>query len=170
MSTMPPEPRRLSYPAHRIALHWLAAALLLLQWLTADAYHRTHGSLLPPRQADLIEYAAHLYAGILLGAVVLLQLLARWRGSPLSPADEGWRRPFAAIVHWGLIATLLGQAATGVVAVYLAPQAARAHTLLWNVLLVLLALHAAGVLFHLLRRDGVVGCVLPLWRMRRKGA
>ncbi|HEV7253636.1 MAG TPA: cytochrome b/b6 domain-containing protein [Mesorhizobium sp.] len=168
MTQTPGQPRPARDPARRILLHWAAAGLLLLQWLTADAYHRTHGSLLPPRSADLLEYAVHRYAGLALGAVVLLQLLALSRGNAVPPADTGWRSRLAKTVHWSLVAVLLGQAVTGVVAVYLAPQAARAHTLLWGALLFLLALHAAGVLFHLLRRDGVVSGILPLQPGRRR--
>lgn len=168
MIHQPTEPGAARYPARRIAIHWLTAGLLLLQWLTADAYHRTHGNLLPPRSADLLEYAVHRYAGMIVGALVLLQLITSLRGAAVPPAETGWRQLLAKFVHWGLMGTLLGQALTGAVAVYLTPQVSRVHNLLWNVLLLLLLLHGAGVLFHAMRGDGVFSRILPSWfRVKR---
>ena len=105
---------------------------------------------------------------MIVGALVLLQLMMSLRGAAVPPADSGCRQLLAKFVHWGLAATLLGQALTGAVAVYLTPQVSRVHNLLWDVLVVLLLLHGAGVLFHAIRGDGVFSRILPLWLLLRR--
>jgi cytochrome b561 len=169
MTRSSPEEGRNRYTLVQKVLHWLVAGLLLIQWLTADAYHRTHGSLLPPRTADLIEYAAHRYVGMALGVAIVLMLLARLRlGTPASE-DALWRRWLAKAVHWSLYLVLVLQAATGLAGVYVWPGVARWHSSLWSALLALLLLHLAGVLFHVIRRDGVAGEMMPgLWKGRAK--
>ena len=156
------------WPASSVALHWILAGLVLLQWLTADAVHRTHPSLLPPRAADILEYAAHRYGGVVIGLLVPLQLFGRLRGRMPAPAEQGWRPWLARFVHWGFYAVLLGQAATGIANVYLGLPLGWAHRQLWNAFLVLLALHMAGALYHLARRDGVSLRMLPSFMRGRR--
>jgi len=69
----------------------------------------------------------------------------------------------ALAVHWGIYTSLAAQAATGFVASYLWGPAAGVHKAIWNVTLVLIALHVTAAAWHGVRRDGVVGRMLPLW-------
>jgi cytochrome b561 len=142
-------------------LHWAVAGVLVVQWVTSDAYHRTHGSLLRPRQADLIEYAAHRYLGLALGALALAQLIARLRRRRADPIERDRFSWLAAAVHWFLPLVLVLQALLGVAAVYVAPWVGGWHSLLWNVVLALVTLHLAGIGYHAILRDGVVSRIFP---------
>ena len=152
------------YSLAQIVLHWLVVILVFVQWMTYDAIHRTHSSILPPLPADLLEHAIHTYAGMSIGVLMALRLVLRlWRGTP-PQAEGGWRGMVAAVVHGSIYAALFAQAGSGFVATYLWGGAGRIHVLLWNAILVLLALHLAGVAYHLLRRDGVAS---RMFRPRR---
>lgn len=157
------DPRRVAgrYALSQVLIHWTVVALVFVQWMTFDAIHRTHRTILPPRPVDLFEHAVHTYSGIAIGTLMVLLLGIRFlRGS--SPSlDRGWRRVLSVMVHSGLYVALLAQAATGFTATYLFGGASRVHVLVWNVILVLLALHVAGALYHLVRRDGIVSRMLP---------
>ena len=157
------DPRRVArrYALSQVLIHWTVVVLVFVQWMTFDAIHRTHRTILPPRPVDLVEHAVHTYSGIAIGTLMVLLLGIRiFRGSPQS-LDNGWRRALSLAVHLGLYAALLLQAATGFTASYLFGGAGRIHVFVWNVILVLLALHVAGALYHLVRRDGVVPRILP---------
>ena len=67
----------------------------------------------------------------------------------------------ALAVHWSIYASLAAQAATGFIASYLWGPAAGIHKAIWNVTLVLIALHGTAAAWHGVRRDGVVGRMLP---------
>lgn len=150
-----------AYSISQMLIHWTVVVLVFVQWMTFDAIHRTHRTILPPRRVDLVEHAVHTYSGIAIGTLMVLLLGIRFfRGSPPS-LDTGWRRALSVRVHSGLYVVLLAQAATGFTATYLFGGAARIHVLLWNVILVLLAFHLAGAAYHLVRRDGIVARMLP---------
>lgn len=149
------------YLLPQILLHWAVVILVFVQWMTFDAIHRTHGTILPPKSADLIEHAIHTYSGITIGALMTLRLGFRfWHGAPGS-AEWGWRAILAVAVHWGLYAVLFAQAATGFTATYLWGGAGRIHVVLWNVILAFVFLHVAGALFHLVRRDRLAARMMP---------
>lgn len=149
-----------TYALSQILLHWTVVVLVFVQWMTFDAIHRTHRTILPPKRADLVEHAVHTYSGIAIGVLMVLLLGIRFfRGSPPS-LDGGWRRALSVAVHSGLYVALLLQAASGFTASYLLGGAGRVHVLVWNVILVLLALHVAGALYHLVKRDGIVSRML----------
>lgn len=154
------------YTPLQIALHWIVAGLVLVQWATYDAIHRTHDPLRAPSTDDLREHAFHTYSGIAIGLLMLLRLWVRLRhGAPPPPAGEPrWRALTASVVHHGFYAALLAQAATGFTAAYVWGGAGVLHGLIWNVILALLALHLAGIVFHAVRRDDVVWRMTALWR------
>lgn len=149
-----------SYALSQILIHWSVVVLVFVQWMTFDAIHRTHRTILPPRSVDLLEHAVHTWSGIAIGVLMVMLLAIRFlRGSLPSP-DSGWRRALSLAIHSGLYAALLLQAATGFTASYLFGGAGRVHVLVWNVILVLLVLHLAGALYHLVRRDGIMSRML----------
>ena len=59
----------------QIAVHWSVVLLLIGQWYTSDAIPRTHNPLLPPSESDLFQHAILNYAGLLIGALVLIKYL-----------------------------------------------------------------------------------------------
>jgi cytochrome b561 len=64
-------------------------------------------------------------------------------------------------VHRALYLSVLGQAATGFVSSYLWKGVVPFHQMLWNLTLTLVNLHVLAVAIHLVRRDGVVGKMVP---------
>lgn len=153
---------KLSYLPIQKVLHWAVVLGILVQWITSDAIHRTHNPLVPASSADLILHALHNYMGITLGFVIAARLLLRII-NPVAPAatQPVWKQRTAEIVHWGLYASLLAQIATGFVAAYFWSGAGRLHVLFWNLTLLLIGLHLAAVVFHLVRRDGAIRRMLP---------
>lgn len=150
------------YSAMQIGLHWLVVVLVLSQWLTSGSIERTHNPLVPPASTDLLLHAMHNYGGMTIGALMGLRLLMRiFRPVPPAGSLPPWQNAAAMIVHWGLYASLLAQAATGFVASYLWSAVAPVHALLWNVTLALVLTHVAAAAFHAAKRDGVVDRMTP---------
>lgn len=153
------QPRK--YSNLQIALHWAVVGMIVMQWLTADSIVRTHNPLLPPSPTDLFLHALHNYGGMAIGALVFLRVTLRFVRRNRLRADWSSAAIAAAIVHWGLYVSLAAQAATGFVASYFWGPAAGVHKAIWNVTLTLVAVHVAAAAWHGMRRDGVVGNMLP---------
>ncbi|MAS07138.1 MAG: cytochrome B [Ahrensia sp.] len=141
---------------------WSVVLLLIGQWYTSEAIPRTHNPLLPPSESDLFQHAVHNYAGLLIGALVLLRIgLRMFPPQSLLPRLTNWRDRTSQAVHWALYFSLLGQVAAGFVTSYLWAPAARFHVLFWNVTLILVGLHIAAAAYHAFRGDGVVWRMIP---------
>ncbi len=165
--------------------HWLVVAMLVAQYLVALVL----ASVLPA-SADgaLVEWHFSLGSSVL---VVMLARLA-WRlthPAPPPPADlsPGLRR-LSRATHWALYALfavlpMLGWAAAsaqgarvrlaGLIPLpLLVPKddpfgkaMATVHPVLALTLLGLIALHVVGAMYHVfVKRDGVLGRMLPKWR------
>jgi cytochrome b561 len=136
--------------------------MIAVQWATSGAIPRTHNLLLPPSPSDLLLHMVHNYEVIAIGCLVLVRIalrLSRGTDGPQAP-----RTPMglaALAVQWGIYASLAAQAATGFIASYLWGPAAGTHKAIWNVTLVLIALHVTAAAWHGVGRDGVVGRLLP---------
>jgi cytochrome b561 len=153
------------YTGLQIALHWAVVVLVIGQWLTSSAIPRTHNPLLLPSAMDLFLHAIHNYAGLAIGALVLLRIALRQRNLQMAVTDDArWSLRLSQAVHWALYLSLLCQAAAGFAAFYLWASAGRIHVLLWNVTLVLVASHLAATVYHAIRRDGVVSRMMPRLR------
>ena len=154
--------RGAKYTRLQIAVHWSVVLLLIGQWYTSDAIPRTHNPLLPPSESDLFQHAVHNYAGLLIGALVLLRIgLRMFPPQSLLPRLTNWRDRTSQAVQWALYFSLLGQVAAGFVTSYLWAPAARFHVLFWNVTLILVGLHIAAAAYHAFRGDGVVWLMIP---------
>lgn len=138
--------------------------MVIIQWSTAGAIPRTHNPFLLASQWDLFLHMVHNYCGIGIGALVLLRVALRLRQRP---QISRFIDIAAATVHWGLYTSLGAQAATGVIVAYFWAPAAWFHQALWNLTLVLVVLHVVAALWHGVRRDGVVGRMLPGLRISR---
>lgn len=149
------------YSNTQIALHWAVVGLIGMQWLTAGSIVRTHNPLLPPSQTDLFLHALHNYGGMAIGALVFLRVMLRLVRRSRVGSEWSSAAVAAAVVHWGLYASLAAQATTGFVASYFWGPAAGVHKAIWNVTLTLAALHVAAALWHGLQRDGVIGNMMP---------
>jgi len=152
----------MGYSWAQIVLHWLIAALVLVQWLTHDAME----DAFEPLKDGLAGFLAfdvgslvHLVGGM---AVLLLIFLRFWlrlrRGTP--PAPPELMVPLAWLskaVHWGFYGVLVLLPLSGLSAVLINVDAADPHGVLFVILLLLVLLHLAGVVFHsVILRDGLI--------------
>ena len=135
-----------------IGLHWLILGLIVVQaidheWMVAlfDA-SREHAA------AGTVTTAMgylHIVTGALVFFAVALRLWDRFaHGRPPYPDDEpGWAKRVARGTHAALYGILLAMPVAGLAAWLTGSEAiAEAHTVLWPVLLGLVALHLAGTL------------------------
>ena len=150
------------YSTLQIGIHWAVVAMIATQWATSSAIPRTHNPLLPPDPSDLFLHMVHNYNGMAIGFLVLVRVALRlWRGTGGELGRLTAMDLAAAAVHWGIYASLAAQAATGFIASYLWGPVAEVHKAIWNVTLLLVALHVSAAVWHAFRRDGVVSRMLP---------
>lgn len=151
-----------AYSTLQISLHWLIAAMVVGQWYTSGAIHRTHNPLVPPSDTDLLLHALHNYGGMTIGAIMFLRLGLRLRYGMSHPVRSASLADRAAVgLHLLFYAVILLQAATGFVTSYLWGGAGFLHRTLWTVLLVMIALHVSAALYHLARGDRVFSRMVP---------
>lgn len=153
------------YTLLQIVLHWLVAALVLVQYLTGGSIERTHHAVhfgLAPDPFDLLQHAIHNWSGMAIGALMVGRLGLRWwlggvtlRIPGASPLEHAARA-----LHLGFYAALIGQAVLGFTASYVTFAVAPIHVIGSQVILGMLALHVAAALLHATRRDGVVGRII----------
>ena len=117
------------YSLIQIVLHWLVAALVLVQYQTGGSIGRTHDAVhagLQPDPTDLLLHSVHNWSGMAIGGLMVLRLFLRWRSHGIVP-DLKRESPTAAaarLLHLGFYAVLLGQAAIGFIASYFLHRAA----------------------------------------------
>ena len=151
-----------AYSKLQIGVHWAVVGMIAAQWATSGAIPRTHNPLLQAAPVDLLLHMVHNYNGMAIGCLVLVRIALRL--SRRTDRLKARRTPMelaALAVHWGIYASLAAQAATGFIASYLWGPAAGIHKAIWNVTLVLIALHLTAAAWHAVRLDGVVGRMLP---------
>src|SRR5205823_994175 len=96
------------YDSVAIALHWLTALLVVVQFALAE----TWDWFAKPTQ-DRMQ-SIHVSLGILLAAVIVARLVWRWLpGHRRSSIETGWVRAASRSVHYLLYGLLVAQAALG---------------------------------------------------------
>jgi cytochrome b561 len=156
------------YPRKIRILHWTIVGLILVQWISAgwmeEFFRRVRDQpvgVLPDNAGAIIH--------ALFGASILVLMLARLvirikSDAPGPPRDLS--RPLWMLSltnHLAFYAVLVAMPLTGLASLYFARDFAAAHVALKNLLLALIALHVAGVAYHMLvLRDGA------LWRMLKR--
>ncbi|MFN7223753.1 MAG: cytochrome b [Paracoccaceae bacterium] len=147
-----PIPSPKGYSLTQIALHWLVAGLIALQFLLNE----------PMSDAwDVVEdggsvgfdplVAAHVFGGIAILALVLWRIgLRLTRGVPDLPlTDPAHMRLAAHLGHMGLYALMVAIPVSGAVAWFVGIEtAAEVHEVMTTLLLVLVAVHAAAAVWH----------------------
>jgi cytochrome b561 len=175
---------RTRYDGVSIALHWITAALVILNFASAEIW----GLFARPTRHLLI--VSHMSLGILLSIVVVARIV--WRllpGHQVAPATQGWDERLSKAVQYLLYLLLLAQSVLGYIVRWSEGQAmsffgllipapfapmtrAEHHTLMerhnqigW-VIVILAAGHAAAALYHhFVRRDRVLERMLPRGRI-----
>ena len=157
----------IGYSARQIGLHWLVFVLVAYQWFTGDdmtdIFHAAHGG--PPAAVNPNWATIHVVVGV---AVLLLMVwrlgLRRSEGAPPPPKQHPALEWLASAVHVGLYLDLVVGALVGLLAYFLIPQLAGLHHLMMRpILLLLLALHVVGALWHrfVVRDDVVTRMIRP---------
>jgi len=167
-------------------LHWLTVALIAVQ-VPVGGYMTYRGNTL--NVWDGITgalYNGHKLVGVAILLVVLGRLAYRLtHGAPAhEPTVEPWQRTASRLNHWGMYVLLICAPVAGYVGISLFPAldifglfslpavvapdreasqtAFLAHRLLVALLLLLIAAHVAAALFHyLVRKDNVLGRMIP---------
>ncbi len=146
----------------RIALHWLVAGLVLVQFLDDGAIGSAWRAI--RRGAETVPggllVTAHIVAGISVLAFALWRIALRFRsGAPPPPSEEPRAlRIVAAATHGALYLLLLVVPLSGLAAWYGGvAKAGDIHELLTTLLMWLIFLHIAGALYqHFILRSQVV--------------
>ena len=169
-ATQPALPDRMvraRYARTQIALHWLVAGLVVVQYGTSGAIMRTHAiHLIGQRQnpTDLLLHNLHTKLGLGLIAVMVGRLVLRlWFEAPVSgDAGPSWASSISRFVHAAFYVVLICEGLTGAVASYFWWPISLAHVVLFKVLLGLVTVHAVAVLWHaLVLRDGTLERMSP---------
>ncbi len=143
---------RQSYSRLQIALHWLIAVLIVVQFLSDDPVGEAFRQMM--RGAEVTSgpaVALHVYGGIAILALVVLRLVVRLvQGAPQPPEAESERlKRVAHLTHWALYAVMVLIPVTGLAAWFGGIGASgEVHEVLGNLLLFLVGLHVLGVLYH----------------------
>ncbi len=174
------------YTRTAIALHWIVAALLVVQvgwgfWM--------QGIAKVPQGPRMDAYNLHKSIGVLILALMLARIA--WRAAhppPPFPPMPRWQAVAARATHGFLYAALLLQPLSGITGslasgyplrlwgAVIPAQAAMpalkdamsaSHAVLGVAIVVAVLLHVAGALAHLGRHDGVLARMLPV---RGRGA
>jgi cytochrome b561 len=163
------------YSGSQIVLHWIIAALVVVQLVLgkdiAPAYRAMRRGT-EASAADLFNADIHVYLGLAILALACLRFGIRFfRGVPAAPAGESvFQKWTAAAAHFLLYLTIFGMPITGLLAWYLGIHVAgEVHSLAKPVIIAVVLLHAAGALWqHFVAKSDVL--VRMLWPGARRAA
>jgi cytochrome b561 len=139
------------YTRLQIALHWIAALLIVQQYLFKDAISAAWEATTKGLESAFNPLVlAHVAGGalVMLFALWRLSIKAR-RGAPAMVGDSAMQRALAKLVHVGLYALMILMPVSGSVAWFGGVEvAAQGHNILKIALLAFVALHVVGALYH----------------------
>jgi cytochrome b561 len=142
------------YSGLQKSLHWLIAILILWQFIShfiIDQFPKGSPEALPFQ-------ASHGLSGMIILLLTLTRLVVRWRrGAPPLPASMDARlRRIANFNHGLLYGVIIGQTTSGMAAgIGQVKAAGPIHGVLSVALLVLIGLHIAGAIWHMIKGDGL---------------
>lgn len=155
-----------SYDRVARILHWLVAALVLVQFATGWSW----GFFERGTEGRFYLFRVHLFCGYAVLALALIRI--GWRATHKAPPlPDGMSRPLAIAAHAThgllylaiLVQPILGAVTTTALGKQLGTG--RVHVVLAFVIAGLVALHVAAALWHqLVRRDGLMLRMLPARR------
>jgi cytochrome b561 len=144
----------------QIALHWIAAVLIVQQYLFKDAMSAAWEAATKGLESAFYPLVlAHVAGGgmVLLFALWRLSIKARG-GVPAMVGDSAMQRAMAKAVHLGLYALTILMPVSGSVAWFGGVElAAKGHNILKIAPLAFVALHVVGALYHqFIRKDAPI--------------
>lgn len=161
-------PRPKGYTRLQIALHWVAALLIVQQYLFKGAIAAAWDAASKGMDTAFDPLVlAHVAGGALVMVLALwrLSINAR-RGMPEMVGSTAFQRALAKATHLGLYALMIVMPLSGAMAWFGGVGlAAQGHNVLKVLLLALVALHVVGAIYHhFVLKDGLIN------RMRRAEA
>jgi len=148
------------YSAAQIGLHWLIAALVLVQLLFGESMVEVVDAAEEGGQAsatDVLLSGVHYWAGIAILALVALRLVLRLTSGVQSPRPSSLVEWAATAMHWAFYGLLFMVPISGLVALYINDEVGDIHSLAKPVFVVLIAAHAAAALYHqFIVKDGTL--------------
>ena len=149
------------YSILQIGLHWLIAALVLVQLVFGESMAKSwkrprkvrRSRRWMPRLAGV-----HYYSGLAILALVAVRLVLRFRrGAPPAPDVNPALELAGKFSHWLFYALLVVAPVTGLLGYYLGDPFGEVHELAKPVFIGLIALHIAASLYHQFwRKDGLL--------------
>lgn len=146
-----------------IVAHWTVLVLVIVQFVNHEGMEQWFRALTgggASTGGDVAMSVVHVVAGV---AILAFTAYRAWervtRGRPPYPAGHpAWMTWASKITHFGLFAVLLAMPPLGLAALVSGSRAiGNLHSLLWTVLLVLVALHVAGAIVeHFVMKTDVV--------------
>jgi cytochrome b561 len=176
MDTSPaPHPRSL------ILIHWATLALMVVSFATHEVVEDGVEALARARLdgeslAEAAGAGVHIAAGVLVLALTLVRLGLRvWQSRSAAGGatanQAGLAERAAGAVHAALYGLLIALTLSGVAAWFeVGPDPDDLHEGLFNLTMLVIALHAGAALFHqIVLRDGVMARMAPRWFRARQG-
>ena len=164
----PPSPAVTRWTALHILLHWIVAGLVLVQYLIGESMADNFRATLngeDPSTAASFAAPTHMAVGIAIFLAVAARVWDHFaHGRPPHPPGEPlWAQRLARVTQTLLYVVVLAMPIAGLIAWFAESTAlASLHSLAAKLLLVLLALHAAGALAnHYWFRTDVLRRMLP---------
>jgi cytochrome b561 len=149
-----------TYSRAHVILHWVTLLLILQQFVLHDAISEAFRAVLLGQDiAPSPAVAAHVFGGFLVFVFALTRITMRHNhGVPAEAAASAAQKLAARAVHLGLYAVMIAMPVSGAVAWFQGVEAAsQAHEVMKVLLLVLVALHVAGSLWHqFAMKDGLM--------------
>jgi len=178
-----------TYDGVAITLHWATALLVVIQFALGETWD---WFAKPTRET---MQSVHVSFGMLLAALIVARLVWRWiPGHQLSPLEAGWIKIASKSLHYLLYVLLVTQAATGfawrwaqghaveffglfgIPGPYGAADKATRHLLHdvhgkvgWAIIILALGHALAALYHHYVRKDRVLGRMLPFARRSEAG-
>ena len=152
---------RRGYSTLQIGLHWLIAALVLVQFVFGESmteFVEAAKEGEPASALDTTLAGVHYYFGLAILALVAVRLALRLRrGAPSAPDGNRAMELAGRISHWLFYALLVVVPVTGLLAYYLGDPFGEVHELAKPVFIGLIAVHVAASLYHQYwLRDGIL--------------
>lgn len=145
-------PNPTGYSASQIWLHWIVALLIVLQFVLNEPISEAWRAMGRGEEVAFSPLiAAHVFGGLAVLALVLWRLVLRvTRGAPQPPAEESATlRLLSKATHGLLYLLLIGMPVSGALAWFGGVKAAAGgHEVLKSLMLVFVALHVVGTLYH----------------------
>lgn len=149
------------YTVYQIGLHWLIAALVLVQLVFGESmteFVEAAEEGQPASALDVSLAGVHYYFGIAILVLVAVRLALRlMNGAPPPPESGGAIELAGRISHWLFYALLIAVPVTGLLGYYYGDPYGELHALAKPVFIGLIGLHVVASLYHQFwRKDGLL--------------